>query len=132
VSAHDVFAPADPGFVADPYLAYRSLRAGPRVVHHEATDRWLVARHGDVDALLRDRRLGRTYLHVASHAEMGRPDDPPELAPFWRVIRAGMLDVEPPDHVCEQGPVLPVAERGVEVDQVDPLGTAVLPVQGRA
>jgi cytochrome P450 len=67
-------------------------------VHHEPTDTWLVARHADVDALLRDRRLGRTYLHVATHAEMGRPDDPPEHAPFWRVIRSGMLDVEPPDH----------------------------------
>jgi hypothetical protein len=29
---------------------------------------------------------------------MGRPEEPPELAPFWRVIRGGMLDVEPPDH----------------------------------
>ena len=27
-----------------------------------------------------------------------RPDDPPGHAPFWRVVRAGMLDVEPPDH----------------------------------
>jgi hypothetical protein len=29
---------------------------------------------------------------------MGRPEDPPEHAPFWHVIRNGMLDVEPPDH----------------------------------
>ena len=96
--AVDRFTPHDPGFVADPYPAYRALREGPAVVHHEPTDTWLVARHADVDALLRDRRLGRTYLHVATHAEMGRPDDPPEHAPFWRVIRSGMLDVEPPDH----------------------------------
>jgi cytochrome P450 len=93
-----VFAPTDPAFVADPYEAYAALREGPRVVHDPATDRWLVPRHADVDALLRDRRLGRTYLHVASHAEMGRPEDPPHLEPFWRVVRAGMLDVEPPEH----------------------------------
>ena len=98
VSAAGVFRPTDPDFVADPYPAYEVLRRGPRVVHHEATDTWLVSRHADVDALLRDRRLGRSYLHVATHAEMGRPDEPAAHAPFWRVVRGGMLDVEPPDH----------------------------------
>jgi cytochrome P450 len=98
VPAVDLFTPSDPAFVAHPYDAYAALRQGPAVVHHEPTDTWLVSRHADVDALLRDRRLGRSYLHVATHADMGRPDEPPEQAPFWRVIRAGMLDVEPPDH----------------------------------
>nr|WP_240942265.1 cytochrome P450 [Planosporangium thailandense] len=64
----------------------------------EPTGQWLISRYADVNALLRDRRLGRTYLHVASHAEMGRPDDPAYLDPFWRVVRAGILDMEPPDH----------------------------------
>jgi len=94
----DLFAPSDPAFVAWPYDAYEQLRAGPRVQYDERTDKWLVSRHADVDALLRDRRLGRSYLHLATHAEMGRPEEPPEHAPFWRVIRSGMLDVEPPDH----------------------------------
>ena len=98
MAAVDLFAPSDPAFVAHPYDAYAELRRGPRVVHDPRTDRWLVSRHADVDALLRDRRLGRSYLHVATHAEMGRPEDPPEHAPFWHVIRNGMLDVEPPDH----------------------------------
>jgi unspecific monooxygenase len=93
-----VFAPDDPAFVADPYPAYRSLRAGPRVVHHRATDQWIVSRHADVSRLLRDRRLGRSYLHVATHAEMRRPPEPDWVAPFWHVIRNGMLDREPPDH----------------------------------
>ena len=96
--AVELFAPSDPAFVAHPYDAYAELRRGPRVQHDPRTDRWLVARHADVDALLRDRRLGRSYLHVATHAEMGRPEEPPEHAPFWHVIRNGMLDVEPPDH----------------------------------
>ena len=94
----ELFAPSDPAFVAHPYDAYAALRQGPHVQHDPRTDRWLVPRHADVDALLRDRRLGRTYLHVATHAQMGRPEEPPEHAPFWRVVRNGMLDVEPPDH----------------------------------
>ncbi|HJS27963.1 MAG TPA: cytochrome P450, partial [Actinomycetota bacterium] len=54
------FAPADIGFVADPYPAYAELREHTPVRYDEGTDHWLVARYGDVNALLRDRRLGRT------------------------------------------------------------------------
>ena len=92
------YAPHDPGFVADPYPAYAVLRAGPRATYHAETNQWLVPRHADVNALLRDRRLGRSYLHVATHAEMERPDEPASVEPFWHVIRNGMLDREPPDH----------------------------------
>ncbi|MEV8636138.1 cytochrome P450 [Streptosporangium sp. NPDC051023] len=92
------FDPWNPEFVAHPYDAYAELRRQRPVSLFEPTGQWLVARHADVNALLRDRRLGRSYLHVATHAEFGRPDDPELLEPFWRVIRAGMLDVEPPVH----------------------------------
>src|SRR5919202_4285129 len=92
------FDPWSPEFVAHPYDAYAGLRAESPVSFNESTNQWLIARYDDVNALLRDRRLGRTYLHVATHAEMGRPDDPDYLAPFWHVIRNGMLDREPPDH----------------------------------
>ena len=92
------FAPADLGFVADPYPAYAELREQTPVRYDEATDHWLVARYDDVNALLRDRRLGRTYLHQATHAEMGHPDPPAWHAPFWDLINAGILDMEPPDH----------------------------------
>ncbi|MFI6509582.1 cytochrome P450 [Streptosporangium sp. NPDC050855] len=92
------FDPWNPEFVAHPYDAYDELRRERPVDFFEPTGQWLVARHADVNALLRDRRLGRSYLHVATHAEFGRPDDPEFQDPFWRVIRAGMLDVEPPVH----------------------------------
>jgi cytochrome P450 len=92
------FDPTDLGFVADPYPSYAELRVRAPVVYDEATDHWLVSRYADVNALLRDRRLGRTYLHVATHEEMGHPPDPPELDAFWHLIRHGILDMEPPDH----------------------------------
>ncbi len=92
------FDPTAHEFVANPYPVYAALRElGP--IHYDArSNLWLVTRHVDVTALLRDRRFGRTYLHLATHAEMGRPDEPPEQAPFWNVNRNGMLDREPPDH----------------------------------
>ena len=92
------FAPADIGFVADPYPAYAELREQTPVRYDEATDHWLVARYEDVNTLLRDRRLGRTYLHQTTHVEMGHPDPPSWHAPFWDLINAGILDMEPPAH----------------------------------
>ncbi len=99
ISPRDLgFDPWDPAFVADPYPSLRELRDRHPVLHDERTDQWIVTRHADVDRLLRDRRLGRTYLHVASHAEMGRPEPPDWHEPFTTLNGNGMLDREPPDH----------------------------------
>jgi cytochrome P450 len=98
VTATAAFTPSDPAFVADPYPAYARLRQAGRVLYDPGSDHWLVPHHADVNALLRDRRFGRTYLHVAGHAEMGRPEEPDWLGPFWQLVRNGMLDREPPDH----------------------------------
>ena len=92
------FAPDDPGFVADPYPVYAHLREHTPVLYDEASDHYLISRYVDVNALLRDRRFGRTYLHQATHAEMGHPDPPGWHDPFWNLINAGILDMEPPDH----------------------------------
>jgi cytochrome P450 len=92
------FAPWDVSFVANPYPVYTILREHHPVLYDEATDHWLISRYEDVNALLRDRRFGRTYAHVAAHTEMGRPEEPEWHAPFWWLIRNGILDMEPPDH----------------------------------
>jgi cytochrome P450 len=92
------FDPWDPAFVADPYPAYAELRARGRVHRYEPTGQWLVPHHADVSALLRDRRLGRTYLHRFTHEEFGRTPPPPEHEPFHTLNDHGMLDLEPPDH----------------------------------
>lgn len=92
------FDPDNIGFVADPYPAYERLRAEAPILYDEATDHWLVTRYDDVNAMLRDRRFGRTYLHVATHEEIGRDTPPESLDPFWHLISSGILDMEPPDH----------------------------------
>ncbi|MFJ2397134.1 cytochrome P450 [Streptomyces sp. NPDC087843] len=93
-----IFDPWDPAFVADPYPAYAELRARGRVHYYEPTDQWLVPHHADVSALLRDRRLGRTYQHRFTHEDFGRTAPPPEHEPFHVLNDHGMLDLEPPDH----------------------------------
>ncbi len=92
------FVPTDPAFIADPYPVYRRLREEHPVLWNDHSRQWIISRHADVDRLLRDRGLGRTYLHQATHADMGRPDPPAWHQPFYDLNDAGMLDLEPPDH----------------------------------
>ncbi|MFD9320158.1 cytochrome P450 [Streptomyces sp. NPDC060053] len=92
------FDPWDPAFVSDPYPAYAELRERGRVIYYEPTDQWLVPRHADVSALLRERRLGRTYQHRFTHEDFGRTAPPAEQEPFHTLNDHGMLDLEPPDH----------------------------------
>jgi cytochrome P450 len=92
------FDPWSPGFVADPYPAYAALRAGGRAHWFAPTRQYLVPHHADVSALLRDRRLGRTYLHRFTHEEFGHTPPPAAHEPFHVLNGHGLLDLEGPDH----------------------------------
>ncbi|WP_199548302.1 cytochrome P450 [Streptomyces sp. N35] len=92
------FSPGSPDFAADPYPAYAELRAAGRALWFEASRQWLIPRHEDVSALLRDRRLGRTYLHRYTHEEFGRTPPVPEHEPFHTLNDNGLLDLEAPRH----------------------------------
>lgn len=94
----ETFDPWSPSFVADPYPAYAELRAGGRAHWYEPTRQWLIPHHADVSALLRDRRLGRTYTHRFTHEEFGRTPPPAGHEPFHVLNDHGMLDLEAPDH----------------------------------
>ncbi|MGP3984044.1 cytochrome P450 [Streptomyces sp. KR80] len=95
---HPEFDPWSPAFVADPYPAYAELRARGRALFFEGSGQWLIPHHSDVSALLRDRRLGRTYLHRFTHEEFGRPAPPQEQEPFHVLNDHGLLELEPPAH----------------------------------
>jgi cytochrome P450 len=96
--ANDVPAPAnlgydpwDAGFIADPYPALARLREELPLIFDERTNQWLVSRHADVNALLRDRRLGRSYLRVATHEAWGRTPPPADQTPFWDLLAVQIL-----------------------------------------
>ncbi|MER7620638.1 cytochrome P450 [Streptomyces sp. NPDC126503] len=92
------FDPWAPEFVADPYPAYAELRATGRAHWFAPTRQWLIPRHADVSALLRDRRLGRTYTHRFTHEEFGRAAPDPAYEPFHTLNDHGLLDLEGADH----------------------------------
>lgn len=95
---HVSFDPWSPAFVADPYPAYAALRATGRAHYFEPTGQWLIPHHSEVSGLLRDRRLGRTYLHRFSHDEFGVTAPPAAHEPFHTLNGHGILDLEAPDH----------------------------------
>ncbi|GAA3906676.1 cytochrome P450 [Streptomyces gulbargensis] len=92
------FDPWSPEFVADPYPAYAELRATGRAHWFAPTRQWLIPHHADVSALLRDRRLGRTYTHRFTHEEFGRAAPDPAYEPFHTLNDQGLLDLEGADH----------------------------------
>ncbi|MFF9915118.1 cytochrome P450 [Streptomyces sp. NPDC013457] len=92
------FEPWSPDFVADPYPAYAELRAMGRAHWYGPTRQWLIPHYADVSALLRDRRLGRTYTHRFTHEEFGRTAPPAAHEPFHTLNDHGLLDLEAADH----------------------------------
>lgn len=88
----------DPTFIADPYPTLSSIREATPIYWNEATRQWVITRFADVHAVLRDRRLGRSYTHVFSHADIGRDAPDPRWANFHEHESWSLLCLEPPDH----------------------------------
>lgn len=92
------FAPDDPAFLADPYPALEAIREATPAFMNERTGQWTLTRFGDVAETLRDRRLGRSYTHRYTHAEVGRPEPDSRWAAFHQHEQWSLLCLEPPDH----------------------------------
>lgn len=93
-----VFDPSDPVFIANPYPVYDRLRAAAPIYWHADSRMWFFTTHEDVDALLRDRRFGRSIVHILSREEVGLPPPRDDLKPFSKLGEHSMFDKEPPEH----------------------------------
>jgi cytochrome P450 len=92
------FDPLSPEFQRNPYPFYDELRASTPLLYWEAWDIWFVTRHAAVDALLRDRRLGRTMDHILTREARGLPPVTEAEMPFHKLSMNSMFDKEPPEH----------------------------------
>ncbi len=88
----------DPSFIANPYPVLDDLREATPGFWNERTGQWTITRFADVADTLRDRRLGRSYSHLYSHAQVGRAEPDPRWASFHQHERWSLLCLEPPDH----------------------------------
>ncbi len=85
-------------FIHDPYPALNEMREAAPVIYDEPSKLWMVTRHADVRACLRDRRLGRVYDHLTTAEEIGAKPHDPRWEAFWKVEKHSLLQLEPPDH----------------------------------
>ena len=85
-------------FIADPYSHLRDLRDQLPVFHDEVWHKVFFTRYADVAALLKDKRLGRTMLHILSREELGWPPPDVRLMDFNRYQDNVFMDWEPPAH----------------------------------
>ena len=92
--------PLDPAFVQDPYPFYDRARALGRLVYWEDYGMAASFDAATVQALLRDRRLGR---EAPAHLRRPYPD---HLRDWGRVEDCSLLEMEPPGHTRLRGLVL--------------------------
>ncbi|HEU4412973.1 MAG TPA: cytochrome P450 [Polyangiaceae bacterium] len=88
----------DPAFYQNPYAAYEAIRQVAPVFFWEELGRWCLTGYEAVNGLFRDRRFGREVLHVATREEVGLPEPPEHVRPFYAVDDLSMLAREPPAH----------------------------------
>jgi cytochrome P450 len=77
--------------VADPYPALAAAREAAPIVADSARGGWLLCRHAEIAAALRDRRLGRVDPAAG-------PSPRPGCPAFSALERWSLLDLEGPDH----------------------------------
>ena len=95
-----------PEFVYDPYPLLAELRENLPVFFDPSWNKVFFTRYDDIATLLRDRRLGRSILHVLSRDELGWPPPNPLISNFDHFQNHHMLDNEPPKHTRLKGLML--------------------------
>jgi cytochrome P450 len=90
---------SDPRFLADPYPFYRLLRERAPV-WRSPTGLWVLSRHADIAAVLKDPRFGHDF-----EGKLSDPRARDELLeePVFRGLRLSMLVRDPPDHTRLRG-----------------------------
>ncbi|MEH6835212.1 MULTISPECIES: cytochrome P450 [Falsihalocynthiibacter] len=111
-------SPTDPAFVQDPYPFYERARECGSMFHWTDYDMPCAVSYAAVNAILRDRRMGREVP-----AEMAVAP-PAHQAGFWAIENHSMLELEPPRHTRLRGLVLRaftsrrIASLGPEIAQL--------------
>ena len=98
-----------PAVVADPYPHYAHWREADPVQRAPAPspifpEQWLLFRHADVIAALRDPRLGRDWHNVA-RGQSQRDSLPDPMRALVEMVDEWMLFVDPPLHTALRGAV---------------------------
>ncbi len=91
----DLFSPAA---VADPYAAFDHLRDTDPVHWSPRYRSWILTRHAEVSAALRDPRFSSDRITPFVQAKLSGPDADPDLRATFAVLEDWMVFKDPPDH----------------------------------
>jgi cytochrome P450 len=86
----------EPEYVANPYAFYHRLRGEDPVLWDPVVSGWVLTRHADVMAVLRDGRF--SAVRSGNGAEWLPEQARDRLAPAARAFTRRMLFLDPPDH----------------------------------
>src|SRR3954454_4869915 len=87
-----------PEFWAAPSPLFARLRAEEpvfRTILPPRTPIWLVTRHEDVQAILKDERFAKDRVNAMTPEQLRKH---PWIPPMFRPLERNMLDLDPPDH----------------------------------
>ncbi len=96
------FDPLSPEFQRDPYPTYRRIREEDPIWLYEPLNTWLVTRHADVTAILRDPRF-RTSDMSRNSDLLPLAERNPGIALVLQAFGNMMLFQDPPDHTRLRG-----------------------------
>lgn len=85
-------------FIDDPYPTLQELRDHIPVFYDEHWNQVFFTRYEDISTLLKDRRLGRSILHIMTREQLGWPPPDPRQADFDKFQSKVFMDWEPPEH----------------------------------
>lgn len=81
-------------FRVNPYPAYHALRQRDPVHWSELIQAWVLTRHADVSAVLRDPRFSANNQNATSAQRLNLD----EMGPYQRWFSRTLLSIDPPDH----------------------------------
>lgn len=87
-----------PKFKADPFPLFENRRANQpafATVLPDKTSIWLLTRHDDVNALLKDTRFAKNKHNALTPEQLHKQ---PWVPPMFRPLERNMLDLDQPDH----------------------------------
>lgn len=89
---------ADPGYFQDPYPALAAVREADPVYWSESWGVWMVTRHADVVAVLREPRRFSNAGRFSAYLDGLPAEAAPYVEPLRRHYASGMLQSDPPVH----------------------------------
>jgi cytochrome P450 len=93
----------DPAFFDDPHPFYHRLRAESPVHWSDSLQSWVLTRHADVVACLRDPRFSSVGRVAKLLDRISEPGARAQLAPLYSHFSVGLIHSDPPDHTRIRG-----------------------------